>query len=379
MDTIYYQSLAAEIRRHRYDGIQKLVITSSGPGEGKSTITANLGRTLAQSKRENVVIVDTDQINPTLHRKFKVHNARGLGEILRDVYQIDMSKVDRSRLGIGDWIELLRVQASTGRLVLNGNGVQLVVEFQEGKISRIEWPERPEAQRIGSLLSRRKIITSAKKAKALTMQRKTHERFGEILCRLGDLEPTDLEKVLRFQFKDCISLMLSMKAPDIHFVDEAGPEYQVEIRKSDVVNDSIMAPFKINRYQPFLSSEVPSYLEDTQITNLKILTSGAAFYDLQDPLVAEQFSALLNVLARSFDLVLIDSPPVAIASPATSVASLADGVLLVVKSDGLDLRIIQQAKEELEKVNANLLGVILNQVDLSENSYLSYYYGAYGG
>jgi len=50
---------------------------------------------------------------------------------------------------------------------------------------------------------------------------------------------------------------------------------------------------------------------------------------------------------------------------------------LVVKAEGFDLRIVQQAKDQLVKSGANLIGVVLNQVDVRHDETLSYYYGAY--
>src|SRR5206468_5910817 len=60
-----YEPLAGEMRRLVADGKRRMLITSSGAGEGKSTVTANLGRALARSGQLNVVLVDTDQMRPT--------------------------------------------------------------------------------------------------------------------------------------------------------------------------------------------------------------------------------------------------------------------------------------------------------------------------
>jgi Mrp family chromosome partitioning ATPase len=56
---------------------------------------------------------------------------------------------------------------------------------------------------------------------------------------------------------------------------------------------------------------------------------------------------------------------------------LADGVLLVVKADGLDVQVIQHAKDELVNAKANVLGVVLNQANLKRQQGGHYYYGAY--
>jgi non-specific protein-tyrosine kinase len=73
-----YRMLRTNIEFAEVDGaIRTLLITSSAPGEGKSTTTANLAVTLAQTGRR-VVLVDLDLREPALHQIFKVQNQRGI-------------------------------------------------------------------------------------------------------------------------------------------------------------------------------------------------------------------------------------------------------------------------------------------------------------
>src|SRR2546422_4571013 len=80
----HYKPLADEVRRLAARGKRRLLVTSSGAGEGKSTITAALGCALARSGKTSVVLVDTDQMRPTLHGWFGLDNQRGLGELLEE-------------------------------------------------------------------------------------------------------------------------------------------------------------------------------------------------------------------------------------------------------------------------------------------------------
>jgi polysaccharide biosynthesis transport protein len=62
--------------------LRTLLITSAGPGEGKSTVVANLARIIAKSQRR-VIVVDSDLRLPSLHKVFHLPNDVGLSSILK--------------------------------------------------------------------------------------------------------------------------------------------------------------------------------------------------------------------------------------------------------------------------------------------------------
>ena len=53
------------------DPVKSLVVTSSGPGEGKSTVSINIAATMAQTEKK-VLLIDSDLRKPTLHRAFNM-------------------------------------------------------------------------------------------------------------------------------------------------------------------------------------------------------------------------------------------------------------------------------------------------------------------
>lgn len=61
--------------------IQTIVVTSSGPGEGKSTTSANLAIVFANSG-QRVLLVDSDMRKPTVHKTFALKNTSGLSTVL---------------------------------------------------------------------------------------------------------------------------------------------------------------------------------------------------------------------------------------------------------------------------------------------------------
>ena len=86
-----FRALRTNLRFSHVDLQRRAVlVTSTGPEEGKSTVLANLAVSLAQSGRRTVVI-DTDLRRPTLHRMFALAKARGLADYLAGDADLDQA------------------------------------------------------------------------------------------------------------------------------------------------------------------------------------------------------------------------------------------------------------------------------------------------
>jgi len=108
------------------------------------------------------------------------------------------------------------------------------------------------------------------------------------------------------------------------------------------------------------TSELPSV--ETGVPNLRLLPSGPLPPNPSELLASQRMADVLELLKGQADIVLFDSPPVVAVTDAAVMAPRIDGVLLVLRAGKTRREMAQRAKAVLEKVNANLLGVVLNNV-----------------
>jgi len=95
--------------------------------------------------------------------------------------------------------------------------------------------------------------------------------------------------------------------------------------------------------------------------NLHVLSAGTTNGNLSETFNSDGFTKLLTSIKNSYRFVVVDVPALSNASSAARLASLCDGVILVVEAEQLRWEVAQRAKEQLVKSNANILGVVLNK------------------
>jgi capsular exopolysaccharide synthesis family protein len=103
-------------------------------------------------------------------------------------------------------------------------------------------------------------------------------------------------------------------------------------------------------------------VEGTHIESLSLLSAGEQPPNPSELLSSQRLSNLLEEAGSLYDVVIVDSPSVLLATDAQIVASKCDGVLLVVHAGKAKKQAVQRAKEVLMKSKANMLGVVLNHV-----------------
>ena len=113
-------------------------------------------------------------------------------------------------------------------------------------------------------------------------------------------------------------------------------------------------------------------VQATSVAGLSVLTSGPLPPNPSELLGSRRMADVLAQLRNEADIVLVDAPPIIAVSDAAILASKVDGVLLVVQANKTRRDLARNAKATLDKANANLLGVVLNNVKMDANMYRYY-------
>ncbi|CAM3206795.1 CpsD/CapB family tyrosine-protein kinase [Vagococcus fessus] len=131
-------------------------------------------------------------------------------------------------------------------------------------------------------------------------------------------------------------------------------------------------------FSNLLSDRSLSVTEVTQssgVPGLSVLTSGPKPPNPSELLGSRRMEELIKEMEEEFDLVIFDMPPVVAVTDAQIMSSKVDGTILVVREQISNKSALLKAKNLLEMVNANVLGVVYNgSTRTKDQGY--YYYGA---
>ena len=149
----------------------------------------------------------------------------------------------------------------------------------------------------------------------------------------------------------------------------------------DLRNASIHKMFKINNIYgltDILAKDraVDKCIQETELENLYVLTAGAIPPNPAEILSSEKMKNLIEDLKNMYDYIFIDTPPIGLVTDAGVLSSFIDGVVLVVKSESVEKKYLEETKKKLDAVDARILGAILNSYKSEQKDYNYYsYYG----
>ncbi|EGJ27839.1 tyrosine-protein kinase [Streptococcus porcinus] len=168
-------------------------------------------------------------------------------------------------------------------------------------------------------------------------------------------------------------------------VSFANAGFKTLLIDADIRNSVMSGTFKSDEKYEGLSNylsgnaDLSHVISHTNISNLMIIPAGQVPPNPTTLLQNTNFNYMIDTLKEVFDYVIIDTPPIGLVIDSAIVAQKADASVLVTEAGVIKRRFVQKAKEQMEQSGAQFLGVILNKVEHTVDSYGSYgSYGNYG-
>jgi capsular exopolysaccharide synthesis family protein len=111
----------------------------------------------------------------------------------------------------------------------------------------------------------------------------------------------------------------------------------------------------------------------TSVSGLYLMPTGKLPPNPSELLGGEQAKAKLAALTEGYDLVIIDTPPLLAASDAAILATLSDGVIMVLRAGATEAAAAQQSIQQMQVLGARVVGAVLNDPDAQVPRYGAYY------
>lgn len=183
--------------------------------------------------------------------------------------------------------------------------------------------------------------------------------------------------------KTCVAINLAISL--------AANGLRVLLIDCDMRNPSVHRRLRVKRpHNTGLSSVLggDSTLENSLFKTSRGITvflGGAVPPNPVEMLSSKTMSDMMDVLSQHYDYIICDAPPVGLVTDAAVLSSICDGVLFIIKQKDATKKQVHNAINNLKAVDANILGIVLNQYDIKEDAtngygyYRNYhYYRKYG-
>ena len=118
-------------------------------------------------------------------------------------------------------------------------------------------------------------------------------------------------------------------------------------------------------------------VQTTPVPNLDFMASGRLPNSSMGILGSAQMKEMISELKQRYDFILFDSPPILGVSDASILASEVDLVMQVIQYRRYPQPMTIRAKQMIEKVRGNFVGIVLNNINMSQDEGYYYYSGYY--
>ncbi len=127
------------------------------------------------------------------------------------------------------------------------------------------------------------------------------------------------------------------------------------------------------------NSDLSEVISQGEVPNLYVLPVGPIPVNPAELLGSNRMRELIQTLTGDYDYIIVDGPPALGFVDSHIISSLVDGVAVVVRAGKTPKNSIRELIDRLWNLKANFLGVIVNGIELNQNSYYyksyNYYYG----
>jgi len=159
---------------------------------------------------------------------------------------------------------------------------------------------------------------------------------------------------------------------------------------ADLRKNSIARRYKLSRRVKGLThylSGVNAFDEvvcETNVKNMHMVFAGIIPPNPAELLESVYFRELIKQLRKTYDYVVIDTPPVGAVIDGAIIGKECDGVVMVIGSGDISYKLVERAKEQFETSGSRVIGAVLNKVPTGKNgrkfgNYYGKYYGKYYG
>ena len=358
------------------NSFRSLLVTSAGASEGKTNTAANLAFTLAQAGK-SVLIVDCDLRRPALSKTYDIKGSIGVTGLLTMIFSKSVNELDQLQHSFFDVLLLVKFQKRTGRLLIKDATDEVELFFANGQLVDLNWLTRPAEKKLSSILVENGHLTREQVEIALRRQQDTGNRLGFIIAKMGFMSESEINGLLTIHVMEVLHKAMDMRPASFQFTDL--PSIEIDKTMTEILDLQEMLVQSTGGSQelPLIDGFIKEAIREID-ENIHLLPAGIIPPNPSEMLGSARMEFLFSRLQEMYDVLVIDSPPLLPASDALVLAPRVDGVLVVVKTGFLNRNMVGSAIEQLRKAKANLLGVVLNQVDTKRQGDYKYYAKYYG-
>jgi capsular exopolysaccharide synthesis family protein len=119
--------------------------------------------------------------------------------------------------------------------------------------------------------------------------------------------------------------------------------------------------------------ELEDVIRKSDVPGLSLIPSGAVPHNPCELIGSRKMKEMVETLAKSYDYVMFDSPPLVNLADPLILSTILDRVILIVNGGKSNWEAVTHARQELSSVGANVFGVVLNDVAVNHIPYYGYY------